>query len=170
MLDIQAKFKELSIQIASSFYHVDSHRVSPMLILALLTCTLNLTISTQGLVGLSNFYMFRLHFLLHLLRRIRGLPLPILPKRGRALYVDFFYLERLLTEGEVHSQEERRLTSYTNSFLFVMTYFIRVLFYLVFITPVAGMYLWLCLGLFNSCGVLDLKLYIMLNYFHYIVL
>ena len=124
MPDIQARFKELLIQIASGFYHVDLHWVSPMWILTLLTCTLDVLDSRVGWI--EQF----LHFRLHLLRKIRGLPLPILPKRGRALHVDFFYLEGLLAEGGVHSQEERRLTSYTKSksFLFVVTYFMRVLF------------------------------------------
>ncbi|KAK9985335.1 hypothetical protein SO802_030286 [Lithocarpus litseifolius] len=49
MTDIQAKFEELLIQIASSFSHMDS------LFVDMFT---DLTVLTQGLIGLSSFYMF----------------------------------------------------------------------------------------------------------------
>ena len=124
MPDIQARFKELLIQIASGFYHVDSCWVSPMWILALLTFTLNWTILTQGLVGLrlstSSF------------NSGGGLEdyLCLFCQKGGEHYMLTSFTQGLLTEGGVLSQEERRLTSYSksNSFLFVVSYFICILF------------------------------------------
>ena len=169
MPDIQAKFEELLIQIASGFSFVDMY--TDLMVLT---------------------WVDRIEQFLHVLsppppppptedQRIRGPSLHILLKRGRAVQTDFLYLDGLLKKGEYIVKGLRRLISYTactksHPFLFVIAYFICItvfmqsLLIVIFITLFVGLYLWPCLGLFDLCGVLDLRLYIMLNYFHYIVL